>query len=316
MDILSNGSKWIIEDIKNGEAKFPVKITLIIDGKEIIWLITACQFRKTKSDFINRRPKKIVELRGRDITAAELVERDLRNRYWRLALPGLLALGSTHQLNRSVTGLTKSVERILRIIAKTRLEGEGIDDVNQQLGKMGNSLQAVRKLFGDLRQIAAGDRFENLRESLKFEKLRCENLKLRLTEATGEQAANKDVQVNYSFSENVTVLANSGLLVMALTELIQNAIRHSPPMGSVDVKIVESVDVGDRKFRLISVSNSGEIKPRAQARLFEPFFTTDEFGTGLGLPLAKAIVEDIHCGEIFCPKEKKGVVSVNCKLFI
>jgi len=62
----------------------------------------------------------------------------------------------------------------------------------------------------------------------------------------------------------------------------------------------------------LSVSDNGPGFPPDRARLFEPYVTTRDKGTGLGLPIVKKIVED-HGGRIqlddadpFGPEEKPG----------
>ena len=53
----------------------------------------------------------------------------------------------------------------------------------------------------------------------------------------------------------------------------------------------------------LTVSDSGAgIDAESQKRIFEPFFSTKESGTGLGLALTKQIIEE-HGGEISCDSE-------------
>ena len=57
-------------------------------------------------------------------------------------------------------------------------------------------------------------------------------------------------------------------------------------------------EVGSGDLALEICDDGPGINPENQAHLFEPFFTTDAQGTGLGLPLVKHIVEDVHGGRI------------------
>ncbi|MFT7579428.1 MAG: two-component system sensor histidine kinase HydH [Myxococcota bacterium] len=82
-------------------------------------------------------------------------------------------------------------------------------------------------------------------------------------------------------------------LERALANVIQNALQASPPQGSVTVGI--SVEA-NRLVIMVSDAGPGfsdEVLPR----LFEPFATTRLQGTGLGLAVAKRVVE-AHGGEI------------------
>ncbi len=79
-----------------------------------------------------------------------------------------------------------------------------------------------------------------------------------------------------------------------LSNLVGNAIRHTPPGGRVLIEARDGVEV--------SVSDTGEGLPAgADERVFERFWRGDESrgagGTGLGLAIARAIVE-LHGGTI------------------
>ena len=80
--------------------------------------------------------------------------------------------------------------------------------------------------------------------------------------------------------------------------LIQNAIHHTPPDGSVTVR---AVGIGDAIEIEVADTGTG-IAGEHRARVFEPFYradgarTTD--GAGLGLAVPRAIVE-AHGGSIW-----------------
>jgi two-component system nitrogen regulation sensor histidine kinase NtrY len=56
------------------------------------------------------------------------------------------------------------------------------------------------------------------------------------------------------------------------------------------------MEVGDQ-VALITISDNGIGLPADRARLFEPYVTTREKGTGLGLPIVKKIIEE-HGGTL------------------
>jgi signal transduction histidine kinase len=92
--------------------------------------------------------------------------------------------------------------------------------------------------------------------------------------------------------------ANAEKVQRVLFNLIQNAIRHTPADGSVTVR-ARSLAGGVE----IEVDDEGEgISPEDGDRVFEPFYRGDaaraDEGAGLGLAIAKAIVE-AHGGRIW-----------------
>jgi signal transduction histidine kinase len=73
----------------------------------------------------------------------------------------------------------------------------------------------------------------------------------------------------------------------ALLNLVRNAVEASPPGAAVEIAAR-----GDGERAELEVRDRGPgLTPEAQAKLFRPFFTTKEKGTGLGLALAKKVVE-------------------------
>jgi signal transduction histidine kinase len=98
---------------------------------------------------------------------------------------------------------------------------------------------------------------------------------------------------------------NQEQLRRVLFNLIQNAIRHTPPDGSVTVR---AEDVGGA-VEVEVADTGGGIAPEQRERVFEPFYRGDasrhEPGAGLGLAIARAIVE-AHGGAIWLEDAPAG----------
>jgi signal transduction histidine kinase len=104
---------------------------------------------------------------------------------------------------------------------------------------------------------------------------------------------------------NLVLVADEGfidgdesLLTAALVNLVKNAIQAAPKETTVTLR-----GRADGTQYLVEVLDEGPgIPTDEQEQIFEPFFTTREKGTGLGLPLAKKIVQ-----------AHRGVLSVQSK---
>ncbi len=89
------------------------------------------------------------------------------------------------------------------------------------------------------------------------------------------------------------VMADQDRLSQVLINLINNAVQASGDRARVEVLL--SPNGGG--VRLEVRDNGGGLKPGAAEEIFTPFFTTKQGGTGLGLPVARRIIEE-HGGEI------------------
>lgn len=90
-----------------------------------------------------------------------------------------------------------------------------------------------------------------------------------------------------------SVFVDRSRLLQALTNLLDNALKFTPPGGSITVSCEESA--GEMRF---AVSDTGRgINPADLDRIFDPFWQargSAHLGAGLGLAIVKAIVEQHH----------------------
>ena len=94
-------------------------------------------------------------------------------------------------------------------------------------------------------------------------------------------------------SAPATLAGDERLLTSALINLVKNAVQAAPEGSRVEV----TGRLESRRY-VIEVADHGPgVAKENQAKIFEPFFTTREKGTGLGLPLARKLVE-AHRGSL------------------
>ena len=88
-----------------------------------------------------------------------------------------------------------------------------------------------------------------------------------------------------------------------LENLLKNAVDAISGEGKISFHIHENEhDV------MLDITDSGKgIDNKTQRRIFEPGFTSKDRGWGLGLPLAKRIVEQYHGGKLILKSSQPGV---------
>ena len=113
------------------------------------------------------------------------------------------------------------------------------------------------------------------------------------------------ITIDDSALQNVerTVMLNAPLLRWVFENLLKNAVDAITGEGTISLQIHENEhDV------MLDISDTGKgIDSAAQRRIFEPGFTSKERGWGLGLPLAKRIVEQYHGGKLILKQSQPGV---------
>ena len=108
---------------------------------------------------------------------------------------------------------------------------------------------------------------------------------------------------------DVVIMLNTSLFEWVVENLFKNAIDSlSGIKGTITVKVTEFADIVS-----IEISDTGKgIKSKDISNVFRPGFTTKKRGWGLGLSLAKRIVEDYHKGKIFVKYSDVGKGTVFC----
>lgn len=112
-------------------------------------------------------------------------------------------------------------------------------------------------------------------------------------------AENRGVSVKYTESNNALVLGDRDQLIMAVHNLIENAINYSPENTKVNI----STEIVDQVVSILVADQGIGISESEQERIFERFYRVDPArsrqtgGTGLGLSIVKHVANK-HGGEV------------------
>jgi len=205
---------------------------------------------------------------------------------------------------RARRDLIAAVSHDLRTpITALRLLADAIDDGlvdaedrRDYAARIGTHVRALGALIDDLFELT---RLESGQLTWTMEQVRLDAL---LNEAVEAMRPTADAEAVTMTAELAPALAaahgNPDKLQRVLFNLIQNAIHHTPPDGSVTVR---AESVGDAVE--IEVADTGlGIAGEHRQRVFEPFYRADGArtagGAGLGLAVSRAIVE-AHGGSIW-----------------
>lgn len=103
-------------------------------------------------------------------------------------------------------------------------------------------------------------------------------------------------------SSVITIPVNPALFEWVIENISKNAIDAMEGKGSIKIHIIEN-----QRNVFIDISDKGKGIPRRfYKKIFNPGYTTKQRGWGLGLSLAKRIIEEFHKGKVFVRQSEPG----------
>lgn len=113
-------------------------------------------------------------------------------------------------------------------------------------------------------------------------------------------------RINFRYEQktigDVYVPVNSALFEWVIENISKNAIDAMEGNGDITIRITDN-----EKHAYIDISDTGKGIPKSLfKKIFNPGFTTKQRGWGLGLSLARRIIEEYHHGKIFVRNSEVG----------
>ena len=110
------------------------------------------------------------------------------------------------------------------------------------------------------------------------------------------------------------VMANYEEIKQAFLNIVRNAFEAMQDGGMLRIWASRNPGADSEWIKIVFSDTGGGIRKDDERNLFNPFFTTKTRGTGLGLALAKRIIEDRHRGKIRLESEEGKGTSVIIEL--
>jgi len=214
-----------------------------------------------------------------DITQAH-TQRELSERGQRLAAMGEMAARLAHRLRTPLaTALLYAAQlgqATLAAPARERFAGKTVDRLRHLERLIEEMLLFVRGAKVGSEPVVLADLLREVYQTIEPHARSC-GLQVEWSDESGARAVHGDHQA----------------LASALLSLLENAVQACKQGGCI--RLAARIAGTQAVFRVADTGTG--ISPAAQARLFEPFFTTRSGGTGLGLAIVRAVAE-AHGGKV------------------
>src|SRR2546423_1758711 len=246
----------------------------------------------------NGKPERLLGI-SIEITDQKLVEtanRDLAHAS-RVASLGELTALIAHEINQPLGAILSNADA-----AELLLESES------------PPLDEVRKILADIRSddIRAGEIIRHIRlltgkRVVQMESLNINDIAAEVVRFMEVEAHRRSVSLHTEFTAApATIFGHRVRLQQALMNLILNGMEAMTDTPEADRRLlVRTATNGERRLE-VSVTDSGPGIPLEKLpRLFDSFFTTKEDGMGLGLAIARSII-DAHRGRISAENNADG----------
>jgi len=188
-------------------------------------------------------------------------------------------IGALSLLSEAVLSAADEPESVVKFATRMQLEAKRLTDLVQEI------INLSRLQDSDPLQVATENNVADLiNEAIDLVKT--------TSEAKGISVSAKDIP-------EVLVLGDNEQLIMAIHNLLENAINYSPENTKVSI----SVTINDDIVEIVVADQGIGIPEEAQDRIFERFYRVDPArsretgGTGLGLSIVKHVASN-HGGDV------------------
>ncbi|MDX9785635.1 MAG: ATP-binding protein [Desulfobacterales bacterium] len=227
--------------------------------------------------FVVKRGEGILESRAQE----RLRLKEQLSRAARLSALGELTAGISHEIRNPLGIIRSSAELLKKKMAK-------FDPANQIPNIIVEEANRLNAIITDFLNYAKPNP-PNL-TSIRIESVIEKNISF-----LSAQLKDKQIHIQRQYADQLPeILADSSMLYQAFLNILINAMQAMTEGGTIDVSVETVNNTGVQ----IAIRDEGQgIPESAMENIWDPFFTTKDTGTGLGLGIVKNIIES-HGGDI------------------
>ncbi|RFP89198.1 PAS domain-containing sensor histidine kinase [Rhodobacteraceae bacterium 63075] len=210
----------------------------------------------------------------------------------RMAAWGDVARRIAHEIKNPLTPIQLSAERIKRKFTR-KLADEDVGTLDELTGVIVRQTTDLRRIVDEFSKFARMPEPERKPEDLG---------ELLKGAVLLQQSGQPDVTIDYEITDApLHGQFDATMIGQALTNLIKNAGEatqsRAEEMGDAFTPRIDVRARREENAAIVTIADNGIGLPEDVARLFEPYVTTRDKGTGLGLPIVKKIIEE-HGGTL------------------
>jgi PAS domain S-box-containing protein len=227
-----------------------------------------------------------------DLSEIKALEAE-RRRLDRLAALGEMAAVVAHEIRNPVAGIAAGVDFLARNAPEGSTESEGAEMIQGEIKRVNRILEDILFVARPLQLNLAYDSLPGIIDDV-----------IQRCQPTIDEYS---VQVIAEYEADLPLLkVDKQRLEQVFTNVVLNATQAMRTGGQLTLKCRHAPTgaATPAESLVVSFSDGGPgIPPDVLKRIFEPFFTTKAKGTGLGLTVARRIIEEHH-GTIYAESEE------------
>lgn len=187
-----------------------------------------------------------------------------------------LSKETAHQLGTPIS----SLEAWMEILGESGMDKDILGEMRKDVDRLSTIASRFSKI-GSKPSMAVEDINSVVRKAINYMSTRV--------------SRQVEFKINSSQEESLSACISSSLLEWVIENIIKNAVDAMDGKGVITVNITR-----DKNYAVIDIIDTGKgFAKKMRKKIFQAGYTTKNRGWGLGLTLAKRIVEEYHGGEIF-----------------